>query len=258
MRKRYTEGFLSGTVICIHGLSSSANVFENLLLEEDFPFSRITIELPGHGAQACQDSHVDYTIQSQVKQLTSLINEIDDDVLLVGNSYGGHLAIEVSQSIARLKGLVICGTPPLSKPANFEEAFIPIPALNTFMTEQSSEKAVNEASEATVFNKNLVPQVTRYFKEADPAVRGALVKTLENGDFSNQASIFKFLKVPKFIIIGDHDLSINPDYLKNIAEHAVPPCKIINFEKCGHYPSLDRPTLFVNSLKNIAHKVFTP
>ncbi len=37
------------------------------------------------------------------------------------------------------KGLVIFGTPPIKKPVNIEEAFLPVPELQTYLSENPSQ-----------------------------------------------------------------------------------------------------------------------
>jgi pimeloyl-ACP methyl ester carboxylesterase len=175
---------------------------------------------------------------------------------LIGNSIGGHLAIEIANEIPNLKGLVIMGSPPLKKPINFEEAFIPVTALNTFLTENPNESEINSALDIAITNKLKKLTMISDFKKANPLVRKAIAIDLMENKLSNQYGIFTELSLPKFIISGDSDISVNRVYLEMIEKNCKTSCKIINFKNCGHYPSIDKPKKFIATIKKIAEKIF--
>ncbi len=102
------------------------------LLVQQQGSSRVAVDLPGHGSSVKgYDNEADFYMHSYCKVLLKLIASIDDDILLVGNSLGGHIAIEIAEDIKRLKGLVIFATPPVKKPLNLEDAFLPIVEFQT-------------------------------------------------------------------------------------------------------------------------------
>ncbi|MDN3594661.1 alpha/beta fold hydrolase [Zunongwangia endophytica] len=252
-----SKGKERGTIVCIHGNSSSAKVYDDLLASKDISQTKMAIDLLGHGNN--QPDNVDfneYSFSAQRQFLLENIKEIDDEILLIGNSMGGHLAIEISTEIPQLKGLVIMGTPPLKKTVNVEEAFIPVVALNTFLTENPNEDEIRETLDKVILNKSKIELVTHDFKNTNPLVRKAIAIDLMENRLFNQYLIFTELNLPKYIISGDADLSVNREYLERVKNACNESCKIIDIQNCGHYPSLDQPLKFIDIIKKVATEIF--
>ena len=83
---------------------------------------------------------------------------------MVGNSLGGHLAMEIASSIKRLKGLVIFGAPPVKKPINFSDAFLQCDALSCFLTENPEVEDIKVATKTAVFDNTFVELLINDFK----------------------------------------------------------------------------------------------
>lgn len=245
---RIKKGTKNGTIVMLHGNSSSSMVFDPVF-EREMPYSLVTFDLLGHG-ESERDGK--YGFSDLKQQILSNLNTIDDDILLVGNSLGGHLAIEVAEELAKLKGLLVFGTPPVKKPINMEEAFLPNPRLSTFFTENPSNEDLDETLNIAVCNKSTIALLKRDFLRADPRVRSVLAA--EIGTLSDELAIFSRLTCSKFIINGDHDPTVNPKYLEAIHENIQ--FELIAMKDCGHYPSIEKPDEFVQHLKRIAEKVF--
>jgi len=247
-----------GTIVFIHGNSSSSNVFKTVLQSKSINQTKITIDLPGHGNNLENTKAHDFSVKSYSKSLISILDKIDDDILLVGNSFGGHLAIEISTSLKRLKGILIFGTPPIKKPINFQEAFLPAPELQTFFIENPLDSEIEQAANILVFNKENAVKITTEFKKTDPKVRKAAATDLANNSWSDQFQIFTNLNIPKFIIAGKNDPIVNRQYLENVKNQCNGSCEILYFDDCGHYPSIEKPEEFTQAIKHIAHTVFNP
>jgi pimeloyl-ACP methyl ester carboxylesterase len=257
MEKKEIKGNDKGTIVFIHGSSSSSKVFDDILNDKTIGQTKIALDLPGHGERAFDnDADEDFSMLSNIKKMTALLNNINDDILLVGNSIGGHLAIEVSHNINRLKGLVILGTPPVKKPINFEEAFLPVPALQTFITEDPTGEEIENACREAVFSNVHTSKVVELFKQANPKVRGAVAIDLTQGKLGDEETMFTTLNTKKFIIKGMQDPSVNPTYLDEVKSNCIGDCEILEIDECGHYPSLEKPVEFCNAIKKIAVKVF--
>ncbi|MGM5470477.1 alpha/beta fold hydrolase [Flavobacteriaceae bacterium LMO-SS05] len=102
-----------GTIVFVQGNSSSFRVFKEVMNSKTISQTKIAINLPGHGANHDEFlNDEDFSVINYRKKLIQFINAIDDEVLLAGNSLGGHLVIEIAKDIERLKGLVIFTPPP--------------------------------------------------------------------------------------------------------------------------------------------------
>ncbi|MBU2927257.1 alpha/beta fold hydrolase [Winogradskyella psychrotolerans] len=249
------KGSTKGTILCIHGNSSSPEIFQSLLTDQIIHQTIIAVELLGHSVEH-QDCNIElFSTKNQCKVLSTYINTIDDDIFLLGNSLGGHLAIEIAKDIKRLKGLMIFGTPPVTNPINFEEAFNVVPALNTYLTENPTETDIETAAKVAVYKTEVAPSVSRYFKIANPLVRTALAIDITKNNWSNQKDIFLNLQVPKYIVAGNQDPTVSIDYLKTI-EVLADNCELLFINNCGHYPTLEQPNAFIELLKTASLKVF--
>ncbi|MBC3759103.1 alpha/beta hydrolase [Hyunsoonleella sp. SJ7] len=258
MKHTFIQGERDGTIIFIHGNSSSSKVFQHILNSKNIRHSMLAVDLPGHGSSLNgYNREENFFMGSYLDQLSDLIQSIDDDIVLVGNSLGGHIAIELAPRIAdKLLGLVVFGTPPLKKPLNFEEAFLPEPALQTFFTENPPDNEIQEAANVAVFDEDKAPVIFTDFKNAHPKVRTALGVDVANGRLLNEYEIFTGLPVSKYIIAGAQDPTVNGDYLNEVVKASAGHCELIEFSDCGHYPSLERPLQFEATLIRIANEVF--
>jgi len=222
---------------------------------DDITYNVIKVDLPGHGDNQGFVKEDDFSLDAYRKFLLSKINSIDDEILLFGNSLGGHLGIDIAPSIPNLKGLVLMGTPPVKKPINPEEAWVISTALNTFFTENPTDAEIENAIKEVTFYEDVRRRNIDDFKKSNPLVRKKIAEEVATNNLPDQYSIFIELKIPKFFLVGDSDLTVNRGYLQECTKNAKGICKLIDIKKCGHYPT-DAPKEIGQLMNNIAEKVF--
>jgi pimeloyl-ACP methyl ester carboxylesterase len=260
LQMNYTliKGKNKGTIVFIHGNSSSSDVFIDIMNSNVITQSKLTVDLPGHGKSIDgYTNESDFSMASYSEKIIAVLNQIDDDIILAGNSLGGHIAIEISEKIPRLKGLVIFGTPPLKKPLNFEEAIVPMAELQIYISENATDAEIDTAVNMIIYNKKLVNSFIKSFKETNPKIRKALAKDFAENRWSNQFELFTNLKIPKFIIAGSYDTYIITAYLLEVVNTCQGTCEFISIKDCGHYPSIEKAEEFIETMKYITKKVFT-
>ncbi len=241
-------------IVFIHGNSSSLRAIEPVtrLWENDAKI--ISFDLPGHGKEKWTG---DYSWGTIKKFLTDKINKIKGDKLLLGNSVGGHYAIEIAPEIESLKGLVVFGAPPLKLPLNLEEAYAPNPYSGTFFKEFPESDELNNTLNGAIFNDDARNIIREDFLATDPKYRSTFLNDLTNSnDVLNEAEIFSSLKCSKYIISGKLDPTVNLDYLKQLQQETVSPFKLMEIGGCGHYPTLEKPEMFAKILGEICAEVF--
>ncbi|MEO9503490.1 MAG: alpha/beta hydrolase [Nonlabens ulvanivorans] len=252
MKSTFISSDEENIIVLLHGNSSSSKVFKDLRLNN----SVLIPTLSGHEINENPDDNIDFSLQFYKQELISLINSYDQPILLVGNSLGGHLAMEIANQIKKLKGLIIFSAPPVKKPINFEEAFIPVDALQTFLKEKSTDEEIASAASVTVYEQKFTEQIVSDFKNSNPKVRSATAEDLFNGNWSDQYKSFTNLKCPKVIVSGSHDPSVNKEYLKKVVKESSHNTSYIELENCGHYPTLERPEEMSTIINHLASDVF--
>ena len=243
-----------GIIYCIHGNSSSSRIFDSLKNDKTIKQKVIANDLPGHGKNQYGFEEANFTIESYRKLLLEEINSLDDNILLVGNSLGGHLAIEIANDIKNLKGLVIMGAPPVKQPINFDEAWISIPALNTFFTKNPTENEIQSAFSVAVHNFHKIPDLVDDFTMTNPEVRMIIANDIMQNKLKDEYKLFTTAKFPKYIISGKQDPTVNRKYLQECINNSEN-CKIIDIDDCGHYP-IDCEDEFKEIIKKISKTVF--
>ena len=244
-----------GTLFCIHGNSSSSKVFEDLKQNQNSKYDVFLIDLLGHGTNQEKQNMSDFSLKSQKEYLLKQLKYHKGNVILVGHSLGGHLAIEIAEKIDNLKGLIIIGTPPVKKPMNLEEAFLPIQEIQTFFTENPIHKDIESIVDIALQNKKVKEEIISNFKSTNPLVRKSLALDMGENNFSNQFDIFINLTCPKFMIIGDSDPIVNRDYLEFVKNHCTSFCELITLKNCGHYPSLEISDFFIKKMQELVDKI---
>ncbi len=248
------NGTTAGTIVFIHGNSSSAKVFKPQLNSEVITQTKITLDLPGHGLSPDSDKTNDYSIKHYISELIKFIQPIDD-VFLIGHSLGGNLAMEVISSLNNVKGLMIF-SPPLKSPINVDEVFYPSKELQTFFTENPTETDVVSAINFLLHKKDLIQLLIDDFHNTVPSVRAKIAESITNNEWKNQEEVFISTNIPKYIIYGNNDPAIRLDYLKNIQADCSNNCELHLINECGHYPSIEQPEKLIDIIAQCTKKVF--
>lgn len=239
------------SLILVHGNSSSPAIFnalKNLLSKEvaiHTPF------LPGHG----EKSEDDQTTWKELKQcLKKEIDEIKGDKILLGHSLGGHISLEVAPQISGLHTLILIGAPPVKKPLNMNEAFLPYPYMGAFFQEAPEEELLYNALKGYLCDATLyIDHLTKEFNSTNPSVRANMGKIKDHfADIENEWDIVKGLKCNKYLVNGSEDPLINKTYIHQLTMHDLThPIESIFIDNCGHYPMLEKPKELANFIKQI-------
>jgi pimeloyl-ACP methyl ester carboxylesterase len=250
-----SDGEKPETIVFLHGNSSSSKVYKQIISSKDVAYSRIAFDFLGHGLSPKSKDISDYKMQKTTEIILENILEIEGPIILVGHSYGGHIAIEIAEKIPNLKGLVIFGTPPIKKPFNFMESTYQNEALPTYFTENPSRNQVEEVVNETSSKSDTWNLIVDDFLKTDGVVRAALAQNIEESNvFADEYEIFKNLNVPKLILQGDKEPIARHDYLEMISKEANSEYKII--EDCAHYISVEQPKKFEYEINKFAEKAF--
>ena len=241
------------TIIFLHGNSSSSKIFQEIITT-DLPYQMFAFDLPGHGQSEFSVDIAHYRFANYKEIVLNKISELDGEIILVGNSLGGHIAIEIAKEVQNLKGLIIMGTAPVKYPLNLEEAITPNEALPIYMAATSSSKDIARAFEIVTSNEDSRQMLIDDFNRADPKIRTAIALDLTEGSLGNEYEMLKQLNCAKLIIQGDQEPTVSSQYLREVVEDVN--AALFFVENCGHYPSIEQPEQFTKILMEFSKQNF--
>lgn len=238
-------------VLMIHGNSSCLEVFRRQI---DGPLARqnrlIAFDLPGHGRSGdAIDPARTYTLPGYADVSREILSLLAiEEVVVLGWSLGGHIALEMMQEFSRAKGLVLVGTPPVG-PDTFSKGFRPSPHFKLAAEAKWSDADVERFGHA-VFDEAFSPDLKTALVRADGIARSTLFEARRAGVGADQRKLVESLTMPIAVLNGAEDPFINLDYLldsisfKNLWRGQ---CQRI--VGAGHAPFLQKPTVF-NEISN--------
>ncbi|MFX1376383.1 MAG: alpha/beta fold hydrolase [Promethearchaeota archaeon] len=225
------------SVLLIHGNSLSSKSF-NKQLEGSLGkrFRLIAIDLPGHGDSApAIDPRETYSLPGYAKIVVSALEQLEfSNLVLVGHSLGGHIALELIDMLVDLKGVFIFGTPPLGIPPAVNQAYLD-PRFNPSLLIKEGEE---------------VPQMfIDDFNNTDPKARNYMMRNTAKNNFKDEIEIVSSMKIPLAIIHGTCDRLINLDYINKIELPTLWKNKVHIIENSGHSPQWETPDEFNSILR---------
>lgn len=165
-------------VLLIHGNSLCGEVFRNQLGGTRSRKRRlVAIDLPGHGDSSnARNPSRTYTRSGLADAAIEVLGMLGlKDVVVFGWSLGGHIALEMASRFAGIKGLLISGTPPVSR-HNMAEGFISTPHMKLAGQQHLGPSDIDAFGEA-IFGASFPPTFRRAMERADGLAR----KTIKGG-----------------------------------------------------------------------------
>ncbi len=222
-------------ILLIHGNSlSSKSYIKQLEGSIGKNFHLLTVNLPGHGESTpATDPKNNYSFPGYADAIIAVIKKLNlSNLVLVGHSLGGHIALEISERFSGIKGIFIFGTPPLGVPPDINQAFLDMTLRPSTLIKDGSE----------------IPQfLEEDIAKTDPNARKFLIRNTVKNNFTDEIEIVSKLKIPLAVIHGAHDKIINLDYIKKIQMPTLWNNKVHIIQNAGHTPQWETPEEF-NSL----------
>ncbi len=211
----------SGEVILfLHGNSSSSLIFQNQFNDESFKKYRlIALDLPGHGASGpAKNPQGTYSIPGFAAAVCEFMDELSlSDVILVGHSLGGHVALEVGERDARVKAIMTIGASPIPHdPSALERIFPPSPLLPiAFKGDLSDEE--KEVFVAAAYNGGEMPPFgINDISRGDGSFRSHFGASIAAGIYADEAKFVANSSIPIAVVYGAEEKLLNVDFLKEL------------------------------------------
>lgn len=236
---RYVERGEGQPIVILHGLMGGLSNFRGVY--DFFPekgYRVIIPELPVYDLPLLKTTVKDLAVHLD-KFFTS--NHLED-VILLGNSLGGHIALLYTKLYPqKVRGLVITGSSGLYENA-MGESYPKRGDYNYIKTK--SEEVFYDPKVAT---KEIVDEVYETVND-----RNKLIKTLaiaKSAIRHNMAKDLPKMEIPTAIIWGAQDCVTPP----NVAEEfnrLLPNSTLYWIDKCGHAPMMEHPDSFNSLMDN--------
>ena len=237
--------------LLIHGNSSSSRSFTKQLSGElGKKFRLVAVDLPGHGeSDDASDAELTYSIPGFAQTIVEVVQQCSlADAVLVGWSLGGHIALEASQNLPDLAGMLIFGTPPMTFPANMNEAFLPDPAMDILFKDQLSEAEVGIRGagwfRSGTDQKSLPEVLLADIRRSDGGFRTRLQDSFVSPGFADEVELVKHLDVPLAILHGSDERVINGSYIGSLDVPTLWRGEVQIIEDAGHIPQWEKPEVF--------------
>ena len=248
----HEAGYGKMTILCIHGNSLSALTFEKLLQSDlTSSYKIIAFDLPGCGQS---DSFVDlnnYSIRYFSQFVVEIINQMDlKNVILCGNSLGGHIALEAMDNHPEIKGVFAFGTPPLTIPLQLEKAFLPHPAANYLFAPEFNNEMISVMLDGLFTDGFNVPAfIHENLIAADGNLRSGLLASAGRGEFADEVSLIQKTTKKVAIVHSKNDKLINENYFSVLDKSKLWKSEIQFIENGGHLTQLENANEFNKVLR---------
>ncbi|MBQ4818435.1 alpha/beta hydrolase [Aquimarina sp. MMG016] len=228
-------------IIILHGLMGGLSNFEGV--GSYFPKQGYKVLIPELPIYTL--SLVKTKVSTYAKYLKDFIDHLgydDKEVILLGNSLGGHIALLCTKMFPeKIKGLVITGSSGLyesamgeSYPKRGDYEYIKAKAENVFYDPAIATKEIVDEVYATVNDRN---KLIRTLAIAKSAIRHNMAKDLPN------------MATPTCIIWGKND-NVTPPEVADDFNRLLPDSDLYWIDKCGHAAMMEHPEEFNKLLHN--------
>ncbi|CAM3296706.1 alpha/beta fold hydrolase [Zobellia roscoffensis] len=236
---RYIEIGEGSPIIILHGLMGGLSNFQGVT--EYFPpkgYKVLIPELPIYDMPM---------LKTNVKQFAKFLAKFIEfkglkDVILLGNSLGGHIGLLHTKLYPKLvKALIITGSSGLYESAMGDG----YPRRGDY--EFIKKKAEDVFYDPAIATKEIVDEVFATVND-----RSKIIKTLaiaKSAIRHNMANDLPKMNTPICIIWGEND-SVTPPDVADLFHELLPDSDLYWIEKCGHAPMMEHPNKFNEILDN--------
>jgi pimeloyl-ACP methyl ester carboxylesterase len=242
-------------ILLVHGNSSSSRIWQKQLQGPlGAKYRLIAIDLPGHGASSpAPNPEQGYTGAGYADCIAAVARELGlKNAVVVGWSLGGHAVLNAVASLPMAAGLMIFGTPPISKTPDGFSGFKGLSA--TTFTPAPSDAEIEEWLR-TAFAPGYSPLPSfadADFRRTDGNARGCLGASAQAGRFADEVEIVRNLKVPLVIVQGSEEQIVDLGYLQRLPAPTLWRGQVQVIEGAGHATQWEKAEAFDRILDEFA------
>jgi len=256
----YRMGGAGDAILLIHGMAGSSRTWGDVLPTLTRRFTVVAPDLLGHGESAKPLG--DYSLGAFASGLRDLLGVLGlERVTVVGQSLGGGVAMQLAYQHPELcERLVLVGSGGLGREVNWTLRALTLPGTEWVMPLifPPFVRTQGDALGRWLYRKGLrAPHLAEmwraYASLTEPESRRAFVRTLRavvdagGQSVSARDRLYLTAAMPTLIVWGDADPIIPVEHA-HAAHAAMPHSRLEIFAGCGHFPHVEEPTRFAETL----------
>jgi len=224
-------------VVFLHGLVGLNEHWEDVVSRVRHRGECVTLEVP-----LLELRGEDCSLWSVVQMTTQFLDRhLEGPSILVGNSFGGHVALRIAHSRPDLvQALILAGSSGLIERTMVKGA--PVRPSKDWLEEKIGELFYDKSN----MNPDDVGRAHKLLNERGGA--RAMVKLSKTARRDNMTDDLGDIDCPTLLIWGKQDVVTPPSAGQGFTE-LMPNARIVWLDDCGHAPMLESPVPFAESVE---------
>jgi pimeloyl-ACP methyl ester carboxylesterase len=248
-------------VVLLHGFGASSYSFSRIIPELSKQFRLYAIDLKGFGKASKPDDPY-YSVYDQAVLVEDFLRKHHlRDVVLIGHSYGGGVALSLALiDPARIKKMVLIDAAVYKQQLPKLLRWLQMPvlgALGFYLLPAHYE--VEESYRYAFYDDSKIPSdiVQHYAKNLrQPGAKRVYLKIshqLIPRDIDCVSKYYKSVKIPTLIIWGANDIVVKKDKAYRL-HHDLQNSQLVILPRCGHIPHEECPEKVIDLLEKFMLK----
>jgi pimeloyl-ACP methyl ester carboxylesterase len=249
------EGVASDSVplILLHGMSSSLNTWDSVVIDLK-PHKRvISLDLPGFALTGPSPENA-YNFPYYSKFIDSFATRLKiKRFILVGNSMGGAIswnyALHNPSRLAKMVLVDAAGYPKKGESGSLGFKLASTPVINNLLLYVTPKSLVRKSLETVYYDQSRVTdaQVERFHDVAIREGNREVALQIFKGSFKGNPETIKSIKTPTLILWGDKDNLIGVNNVENFLQD-IKGSKAEIYKNIGHVPMEEVPGKVASSI----------
>ena len=238
----WTQNETGPTVFFIHGWAASGFVWHPIFQHWKSQNRLLAVDLQGTGFS--DKPNTGYSLELHTQNLVSALDQIDDEVILVGHSMGGALAQLVAlERPSRLRGMVLMSPVPASG--------VPMPAEERdFLRGLVGDPEGMSQVFGSMMAAGTCPELNALVAASASLHPQAYLEGLDAFCGANFAARLADLKTPTHVICGEKEQPLTPEIMKAAVVDPIPNATFEVLQGVAHYPQWESPETCTRVLEN--------
>lgn len=249
-------------VVLVHGFGGTSFSWRHLFPAIARRHRTLAFDLPGHG-YSDRPEGFDYSPLRLGKLLLSLMEaEHVEEAVVVGNSYGGAVAVSAllhameadGPSQRRISKLVLVDAAGYPQPIPWHVKLLRVPLLRSVMPALVPPRLLMRFVVSAMYGKNGKPEKAQIREYANayavPGTRRAYreyAALMQPEDFEEYVARYRSIEVPTLVITGDRDRVVPPEVAERY--HAdIAGSRLVVVKGAGHIPQEECPATVLEPL----------